>query len=58
MHLEDFGKIFGLKPNKEKTKVIWFGSKKKCKMKLCEEWNLDWSEDNFKELGITFFIGV
>ena len=32
--LEIFGNLSGLKMNKEKTKVIWIGSKKHCKEKI------------------------
>lgn len=52
--LRDFEKVSGLKINLDKTKLLWFGSKKKCKMKYCEEFKLDWSEGNFKLLGIIF----
>ena len=52
--LEEFGKISGLKMNTEKTRALWFGSKIKCKMKLCANWKLDWTQSNIKILGITF----
>ena len=52
--LRDFGKLSGLEMNNDKTKAIWFGSKKKCKMKLCSSWNLDWTGENFRFLGIIF----
>ena len=56
--LHIFAKISGLKLNTEKTKAIWFGSKKKCKMKLCQNLNLDWTEGDFKLLGIIFNIDL
>ena len=52
--LRDFGRISGLEINYDKTKAIWFGSKINCKMKICTDWDLDWSNENFKFLGIIF----
>ena len=56
--LDDFGKVSGLVINRGKTKAIWFGAKKKCKMKICKEWNLDWETDNFRVLGIIFNVNL
>ena len=49
--LRDFGRISGLEINFDKTKAIWFGSKINCKMKICTDWDIDWSDENFKVLG-------
>ena len=46
-----FSKVSGLKI---KTKAIWFGAKSKYKMRLCNDWDLDWSESDYKVLGIMF----
>lgn len=52
--LEQFGKISGLKMNTEKTRALWFGSKINCKMKLCSNWDLDWSQTPLRILGIIY----
>lgn len=52
--LEQFGKISGLKMNTEKTRALWFGSKINCKMKLCTNWDLNWSQAPLKILGIIY----
>ena len=52
--LDQFAKYSGLTPNFDKTKCIWIGSAKGCTDKLCEDRNLQWSNDPFTVLGITF----
>ena len=52
--LQFFEKISGLKVNVDKTRLIWFGSKANSATKLCKNYNLDWNQDPFKVLGITF----
>ena len=52
--LEIFGNLSGLKMNKEKTKVIWIGSKKHCKEKLNVTVNLEWGNTEFTALGLKF----
>ena len=49
-----YAKFSGLSMNIDKTRVIWIGSMKGSGMKLCEDINLNWSQDNFTVLGITF----
>ena len=52
--LEIFGNLSGLKMNKEKTKVIWIGSRKHCKEKLNVTVNLEWGNTEFTALGLKF----
>ena len=52
--LEIFGNLSGLKMNKEKTKVIWIGSRKHCKDKLNVSVKLDWGDTEFTALGFRF----
>ena len=52
--LEIFGNLSGLKMNREKTKVIWIGSRKHCKDKLNVSAKLEWDNTEFTALGITF----
>ena len=50
--VDQFSKYSGLTPNLEKTKCIWIGSKKGSNDKLCEEIDLDWTDEPFVVLGI------
>ena len=52
--LNTFYLMSGLKLNIEKTKAIWIGSTNKSNIKLCHEYNLDWNQEPFKVLGVTF----
>ena len=52
--LKFYGRISGLNINTEKTKVIWFGSRKNSQLVLCPESNLSWENANFTVLGIKF----
>ena len=52
--LNTFYLMSGLKLNIEKTKAIWIGSTNKSNIKLCREYNLDWNQEPFKVLGVTF----
>ena len=56
--LSFFARFSGLKINAEKTRLIWIGSKKRCRYKLCKDWNLDWSQGDFTLLGIKFDIDL
>ena len=52
--LKFYGKISGLNINMEKTKVIWFGSRKNSLITLCPEYNLSWENGFFTVLGVKF----
>ena len=52
--LEQFAKYSGLKPNIDKTKCIWIGSKIENTHKLCYRNNLAWSREPFNFLGVVF----
>ena len=52
--LKFYAKVSGLGCNIEKTRVIWFGSKKGSSHKLCTEENLNWSQESFTLLGVIF----
>ena len=45
----------GLKINVDKTRALWIGSSCGSLETQCEEFALDWSQDPFKILGVTFF---
>ena len=49
-----FSKFSGLRPNYDKTKCIWIGSKRFSTEKWCKEYNLSWTSEPFTVLGITF----
>ena len=53
-----FERFSGLKVNIDKTKLIWIGSKKRSRLKLCKEYALDWSQTEFTLLGIQFNIDL
>ena len=38
----------------KKTRAIWIGSMNISNRKLCLEYNLDWNQEPFKILGVTF----
>ena len=48
-----YGKISGLNINMDKTTIIWIGSKKESKCKLCSHLNLCWDKQ-FTLLGIKY----
>ena len=52
--LKLFYSMSGLKINVEKTRAIWIGSMNRSNRKLCLEYNLDWKQEPFKILGVTF----
>ena len=56
--LEKYYKMSGLKINVDKTKAIWIGTKQFSDEKLCSDYNLDWSKEPFKVLGVTFSSNV
>ena len=47
-------KMSGLKINIEKTRAIWIGALSHSVEQLCRNQRLDWSQDPFKVLGVTF----
>ena len=53
-----FGNISGLKMNFSKTQLIWIGSKKYSKDKLCQEYTLKWGSSKFNLLGIDFDVNL
>ena len=53
--LREFERVSGLRVNKEKTKVIKIGAWGDNRTTLCEDLNLDWSQE-FVSLGITYNI--
>ena len=56
--LKFYGRISGLNINTEKTKVIWFGSRKNSQLILCPEYNLTWENTSFTVLGVNFSINL
>ena len=53
---ESFNQSSGLKMNISKTKAVWIGSKKYSNDILCPVLMLNWSQNDFKVLGINFSI--
>lgn len=56
--LHRFYKISGLKLNVEKTKAIWIGAFSHSEIRLCENYDLDWSQGPFRVLGVNFSSNV
>jgi hypothetical protein len=56
--LDQFAKYSGLKPNLDKTKCIWLGSKMNSQEILCAEKNLSWTNEPFVLLGIKFSTNI
>ena len=52
--IDQFSKFSGLKPNYDKTKCIWIGSKKGSTTRLCKNIHLEWTDEPFSLLGIKF----
>jgi hypothetical protein len=52
--LFQFSKFSGLKPNINKTKAIWIGSKIGSSESLCDSTDLNWTIQPFTILGITY----
>ena len=52
--LFQFSKYSGLKPNYDKTKAIWIGSKINSKDTMCNESGINWTNDPFNVLGIIY----
>ena len=48
----------GLKFNVEKARAIWIRSLSHSNRQLCREYKLDWSQEAFKILGVTFSVEV
>ena len=55
--LEIFGSISGLNVNKDKTKLVWIGTKKHCKDKLKKS-GFQWGCTQFDLLGLTFSVNL
>ena len=53
-----FERISGVKVNFDKTQVIWIGSKKYSRRKLCQNWDLIWGKTSFKLFGIEFDVDL
>ena len=56
--LEIFSSMSGLKMNSEKTKLVWFGSKKGSKEKLTVSSDLVWDDCEFNLLGLEFSVNL
>ena len=52
--IDQFSKLSGLKPNYDKTKCIWIGSKNGSTIRLCKNITLEWTDEPFTLLGIKF----
>ena len=52
--LFQFSKYSGLKPNINKTKAVWIGSKSYSTDTLCDSADLNWTTEPFTILGITY----
>ena len=52
--MKNFSKFSGLKPNINKTKAIWIGSKRGSSDTLCDDTDLNWTTQPFTILGITY----
>ena len=52
--LFQFSKYSGLKPNFDKTKAIWIGSKINCVETMCNDSGIQWTNVPFNVLGIVF----
>ena len=52
--LFQFSKFSGLKPNIGKTKAIWIGSMSESEDTICNDYNIQWSNEEFTVLGIKF----
>ena len=52
--LDKFAKVSGLKLNREKTQIIWLGSKKNSRIKYLQHLNMVWNPVEFKILGVWF----
>lgn len=54
--LDSFGQLTGLQVNREKTEVLWIGSKKGSNPIMCPEKkkkkNLKWADGKVKALGV------
>ena len=56
--LQFYAEASGLHINIEKTKAVWFGSKKGSREKYFEEKNLCWENGKFRILGINFHVNL
>ena len=52
--LFQFSKFSGLKPNIDKTQVVWIGNKIGSDERYCRNYKLNWNNSDFVALGITF----
>ena len=56
--LDQFAKYSGLKPNIDKCRCIWLGTKKHSQLKLCNDIPLIWSDSPFTYLGLVFSVDL
>ena len=56
--LEIYGNLSGLKINKEKTKLIWIGSKKNSVRRLIIGEDMCWGENTFNLMGLQFSVNL
>ena len=56
--LNSFADLSGLDINYTKTQVVWIGSKRFSKDKLCLNWDLTWGKYSFNYLGIYFDVDL
>lgn len=55
--LDEFYKLSGLKINRDKTQIVWIGSKKYSDERLCSDMNFKWTT-RFKLLGIHYDVDL
>ena len=53
-YLNKFYEIAGLKIKVEKTKAIWIGALSHSEIRMCQNYDLDWTQESFKILGVNF----
>ena len=55
--LDEFHKLSGLKINRDKTQIVWIGSKKFSEERLCSDINFNWTT-RFKLMGIYYDVDL
>ena len=56
--LKLYASTSGLKMNTDKTKVVWFGSRRGSEIRYCQNENLGWEDQTFTILGIKFSLNL
>lgn len=56
--LEEFSKMSGLKLNKTKTKIIWFGCPRPPETQYLPEYQFHWNPNSFRVLGVDFSVSL